>query len=153
MGKPVRDASGGLRIQVFLDRFWRVLRWIFRGFYKRFAERWGSFAAQDSSENFPKGEPQKKRRFPFHVESGLSWGCFGAQDASKIAPRRPQEAPRRPKMPPRRSKTAPRRPQDVPRRPKRRPDGPRTPKILPKWSQVGTTIGSKIDLILKTANY
>ena len=65
---------------------------------------------------------KKKRRFPFHVESGLCWGGFGAQDASKTAPRRAQEAPRRPK----RAKTRPRRSQDAPRLPRRSQDAPKT---------------------------
>ena len=65
---------------------------------------------------------------------------FGRQDAPKTA----QDVPGH-------SKAHQDGPKTPPRGPKRRPDPPRTSKILPKWSQVGTKIASKIDLNLKTA--
>ena len=68
------------------------------------------------------------------------------KDGPRPARGRARRAPRRPETPPDR----PRRQQDPSRAPKSPPRRPRSPKMIPKWSQVGTNIGSITALILKT---
>ena len=79
------------------------------------------------SHREPKKLFEKKRRFPFLVESGLCWRGFSSQDAPKTPPRRAKTPPRRLKMRPRHPKTPPsgfKSGQDVP---KRLPRAPKTP--------------------------
>ena len=83
----------------------------------------------------------KKRRFPFHVESGLCWGWFcepkRLQDASKTT----QDAPRRPKTPQDAAKTAQDAPKTPPRglqeRPRRPQEASKSAKDAPRRPQEG----------------
>ena len=93
-------------------------------------EPWGKLCDpkpfQEASLKQAGGKQKNKRRFPFHVESGLCWGVF----EPKTPPRHPKTPPRHPKTrqyAPRRPEDAPKSPQVVPRcrqeAPKRRPGG------------------------------